>query len=61
MLIAPLGFPVGANGVAVWKRDLYVAVTEHGRIVRIPILPDGSAGEAEVLLAMVYDDAASAA
>lgn len=41
--------PVGANGVAFWHNDLYVASTEQGIIVRIPILPNGSAGEPEVV------------
>jgi sugar lactone lactonase YvrE len=47
---APIGFPVGANGVATWRGHLYVAVTEHGRIVRIPIRPDGGAGTPEIFV-----------
>jgi hypothetical protein len=38
------GFGVGANGLAFWRGDLYVANTDRGRIVRIPIDVDGSAG-----------------
>lgn len=46
----PVGFPVGANGVLLDTREknLYVAVTEKARIVRIPINSDGSAGDVEV-------------
>ena len=46
----PLGIPLGANGVNLDQdeENLYVAVTEFGRIVRIPVNPDGSAGAVEV-------------
>ena len=37
--------PMGANGVAYWKGNFYVANTTKGLLVRIPILTDGSAGE----------------
>ena len=40
---------VGANGVAIWKDSVYVANTAKGSLVRIPILKDGSAGQAEVV------------
>ncbi|MFQ6026346.1 MAG: SMP-30/gluconolactonase/LRE family protein [Dehalococcoidia bacterium] len=48
--VSPLGLSLGANGVAfdASGQNLYVAVTEFGRIVRIPVNPDGSAGTAEV-------------
>jgi len=39
----------GANGVAIWKDSVYVANTAKGSLVRIPILKDGSAGQAEVV------------
>ena len=47
----PIGFPIGANGIAMApSRDaLYVAVSEGARIVRIPIRPDGSAGAITVV------------
>ena len=47
----PLGFPLGANGIAMApSRDaVYVAVSEKARIVRIPIRPDGSAGPVTVV------------
>jgi sugar lactone lactonase YvrE len=45
----PVDSPVGANGVAFWKDSLYVASTSRGLLVRIPVLPDGSAGIAEVV------------
>ena len=41
--------PIGANGIAYWKRTLYVANTEKGLILRIPIGVDGSPGELEIL------------
>ncbi|HLE98601.1 MAG TPA: NHL repeat-containing protein [Gaiellaceae bacterium] len=42
-------FPIGANGIAYDHGSLVVAVSEGARLVRIPILPDGSAGDVEVL------------
>lgn len=44
------GFPVGANGLAFDRsgRNLYLAVSDFGRIVRVPVAPDGSAGTPEV-------------
>ena len=36
----------GANGVAIWKDNLYVANTSAGLLARIPIRDDGSAGPA---------------
>ena len=41
--------PIGANGIVYWKRTLYVANTEKGLILRIPIGVDGSPGEPEIL------------
>jgi sugar lactone lactonase YvrE len=35
----------GANGIAFWKGDLYVANTGRGALVHVPILTDGSPGE----------------
>ena len=43
------GFPIGANGIAFRNGEVIVANTERGRLVRIPVEPDGSAGEATVL------------
>jgi hypothetical protein len=40
----PFPFPVGANGIAVDDRVVYVGVTEQAHIVGIPIESDGSAG-----------------
>ncbi len=47
----PLGFPLGANGVALAPGgdSLYVGVSEGARIVRIPIRADGSAGPLAVV------------
>lgn len=35
---------VGANGVAFYRGDLYVANTERGLLLRVPVLRDGSPG-----------------
>lgn len=45
------GFPIGANGIAYLKGEVYVANTEKGHIVRIPVNKDGSPGTPEILLA----------
>jgi plastocyanin len=48
----PVGFPLGANGIA-FDADLenvYIANTDKSRIVRIPVNEDGSAGTAEVFV-----------
>ena len=44
---AGFGFPIGSNGVAVRHNTLFATVSEGARVVRIPILPDGSAGAVE--------------
>ncbi len=41
-------FPVGANGVAFYQGDLYTINSDKALVVRVPILPDGSAGQPEV-------------
>ena len=48
----PLGMSIGSNGVNLdqAEENLYVAVTEFNRIVRIPVNADGSAGDAEVFV-----------
>ena len=43
------GFPLGANGIAYRHNEIVVGNTEAGRLVRIPINPDGSAGSASIL------------
>jgi len=43
-----LGYPIGANGIAFHHGDLYVTNTFPGRVLRIPVRPDGGAGEPEV-------------
>lgn len=35
----------GANGIAFWKGDLYVANTGRGALVHVPVMSDGSPGE----------------
>ncbi len=41
--------PIGANGIAYRQGNLYVANTEKGLIVQIPILPGGVAGEPQII------------
>jgi hypothetical protein len=36
---------LGANGIAFWKGDLYVANTSRGALVSVPVMTDGSPGE----------------
>ncbi len=40
---------IGANGIAVRAGDVYVAVADAGRIVRVPILRNGNAGKLKVV------------
>ena len=46
----PVGIPIGPNGVLfdADESNLYVAVTDMNRVVKIPVNADGSAGAAEV-------------
>ena len=46
---AGLGFPIGANGIAVQKHAVVVTNTEKAMVVRIPVRPDGSAGTPSVV------------
>ena len=41
-------FPFGANGIAFYHGDLYVANSDKHLIVRIPVHPDGSPGQADI-------------
>jgi sugar lactone lactonase YvrE len=41
---------IGANGIAYRKRNLYVANTCEGLIVRVPVEQDGTAGIPEIVL-----------
>ncbi len=42
------GFPVGANEIAYYQGGMYITNTDKGIVVRMPIGPDGMAGELEV-------------
>jgi DNA-binding beta-propeller fold protein YncE len=44
-----LGFPLGANGIAYGKNEVVVTNTEGAKLVRVPVLPDGTAGPASVV------------
>jgi sugar lactone lactonase YvrE len=48
---SPLLHPHGVNGIVVDDagKNVYVTVTDHGRIIRIPINNDGSAGTPQVI------------
>jgi len=43
--------PIGANGIAIVGRTVYVSVTEQASILAVPINSDGSAGAVGVLAA----------
>lgn len=45
-----LGFDIGANGLAYYKNNIYVANTLAATILKIPINEDGSAGNPEIFL-----------
>jgi hypothetical protein len=45
--VVPLA--VGANGIVVDIADVYITNTNYGRLIDIPIQPDGSAGAAKVV------------
>jgi DNA-binding beta-propeller fold protein YncE len=44
-----LPFPFGANGIVHAEGAIYVTNTQYGRVVKIPINGDGSAGAASVI------------
>lgn len=46
--------PLGANGVVYWQDNLFVANLEKGRLVRIPILAQGQAGDPKVVAQGMY-------
>ncbi len=45
----PVPFPIGANGIAYRHGELFVANTEKGHIVRIPIAKGGGPGEPVIM------------
>lgn len=50
------GAPFSPNGIKLFQGSVYVSNTGSGTIVRIPILPDGSAGTAVVYLSSLSAD-----
>jgi sugar lactone lactonase YvrE len=42
--------PIGANGICYYQNTIYVANTEKGYIVQVPVLPDGSPGDPGILV-----------
>jgi len=47
---AGVGVPIGANGITYRSNEIVVGNTELASLVSIPIMPDGSAGDAGVLI-----------
>jgi sugar lactone lactonase YvrE len=45
------GFPIGANGIAIFGGAVFVANTDHGSMLKIPMNSDGSAGQVETFVA----------
>ena len=50
------GPPFSPNGIKLFQAAVYVSNTGSGTIVRIPILPDGSAGMGEIYLSSIWAD-----
>jgi hypothetical protein len=46
--IPVVGYPIGANGIDFYNGHLYVTNCVPGLVLRIPVCPDGSAGDLEV-------------
>lgn len=55
-----LPFPLGANGIAVADGQVYVSVTEQGTVLSIPVEPDGSAGDPELIAEFTTEEGAKA-
>ncbi|MBI5441025.1 MAG: ester cyclase [Deltaproteobacteria bacterium] len=51
-----VGFLPGPNGIQLWNGSLFVANSDTGNILRVPIQPDGSAGRPEVFAGGVCGD-----
>jgi sugar lactone lactonase YvrE len=47
---AGAGVPIGANGITYRTNEIVVGNTDLGTLLSIPILPDGSAGDATVIV-----------
>jgi sugar lactone lactonase YvrE len=43
-------FEFGINGLVYDRQTLYAAITENGRVIKIPIQPDGAAGKPTILV-----------
>jgi sugar lactone lactonase YvrE len=57
LLAPPAGpLPIGANGVKLFHGAVYISNTGAGTILRVPILPDGSAGTPEVYASSIALD-----
>jgi sugar lactone lactonase YvrE len=46
----PIPIPIGANGIVATPTDVWVTNTDRGALVRVPLLPDGTAGAPEAVL-----------
>ncbi len=49
VLLDPGAFGFGANGIEYFQGTLYVAVTDQGHLVGVPVLPDGSPGTPRIV------------
>jgi sugar lactone lactonase YvrE len=49
LLLPPADGVLGANGIAYWRGAFYVANTDRGTVVRVPLRPDGSPGDPLVI------------
>lgn len=57
-LLAPpaQGLPIGANGVKLFRGDVWVTNTGAATLLRIPVQPDGSAGRPQIFVSGLAAD-----
>jgi sugar lactone lactonase YvrE len=54
-----VGFVPGANGIQIWRQEIYVSNSDSGDVLRIPIEADGAPGRPTIYAAnMAADDMA---
>jgi sugar lactone lactonase YvrE/predicted ester cyclase len=51
-----VGFVPGANGIQIWRQEIYVSNSDSGDVLRIPIGADGAAGTAAIYAATMGSD-----
>lgn len=52
----PDGLPIGPNGVKLFRGSVYISVTGAGTILRVPLMPDGSAGTPQIYVSSFQVD-----